>query len=192
MFCPKCGSSQADDLRFCKQCGTNLVAVRTAVSVPDSVEKFDWSKTWVAEMFMTQNEKERYKGQTPEAKRRGEIKAGVITSSVGLGAMIFLYVLMQGIILSGQIKPGEEEILSRIWLSGIIPFFIGIALIINGLIVSKMFTRSEIMKRDDPARTLGSASEPEFLPPADTRELFPADFSVTENTTKHLKVPRKN
>ena len=192
MYCPKCGSSQADDLRFCKQCGSNLAAVRTAVSDPESVEKFDWNKTWVADALRSKNEIVRREDTTPEAKRRAEIKAGVITSSVGLGAMIFLNVLMQGIILSGQIEPGEEQILSRIWLSGIIPFFIGIALIINGLIVSRMFTRSEIKNREEMEPTLGSAPAPDFLPPAETSELFPAGFSVTDETTKHLKVPRQN
>jgi hypothetical protein len=191
MFCPKCGSSQSDDLRFCKQCGSNLAAVRMAVSNPETAENFDWSKTWVAEMFMTHEERDRKRGVTPEARRRAEIKSGVITSSVGLGAMIFLYFLMQGIILSGQNSPGDEQILSRIWIAGVIPFFIGLALIVNGLIVSTMFTRSEKKRQEtERADTLDKAHEPEFLPPADTNELFPAGFSVTDETTRHLKQPR--
>jgi hypothetical protein len=192
MFCPKCGSTQPDDLKFCKNCGANLAAVRSAVSKPESAEDFDWSKTWVAEMFMSHHERDRQKGMTPEAKRRAEIKAGVITSSAGLGAMIFLYFLMQGIILSGQNSPGDEQILSRIWIAGVIPFFVGIALIVNGLIVSTMFTRSEKQRQDGEPEpvNLGTAPEREFLPPADTNELFPAGFSVTDETTRHLKQPR--
>jgi hypothetical protein len=191
MFCPKCGSSQSDDLRFCKQCGSNLAAVRMAVTNPEKAENFDWSKTWVAEMFMSHDERDRKRGITPEAKRRAEIKAGVITSSAGLGAMIFLYFLMQGIILSGQNSPGDAQILSRIWIAGVIPFFIGIALIVNGLIVSKMFTRSEKERKEtERGDTLGKADQQAFLPPADTNELFPAGFSVTDETTKHLKQPR--
>jgi hypothetical protein len=162
-----------------------------AVTNPEKAEDFDWSKTWVAEMFMTHEERDRKRGITPEAKRRAEIKGGVITSSAGLGAMIFLYFLMQGIILSGQNSPGDEQILSRVWIAGVIPFFIGIALIINGLIVSTMFTRSEKNRQEtERPDALVKADEPAFLPPADTNELFPAGFSVTDETTRHLKQPR--
>jgi hypothetical protein len=197
MFCPKCGSSQPDDLKFCKNCGTNLGAVRSAVVSGESGEKFDWSKTWVAEMLQSseqavrkEKELERLKGITPETKRRNEIKAGVITSSVGLGVMIFLYIFMQGIILSGQIPPGKEQILSRIWIAGVIPFLVGMALMINGLWVSKLFSASE--RRDEATPKTGELAgqhSGEYLPPADTSPLFQAGFSVTDETTEHLKQP---
>ena len=87
MFCPKCGSSQNDELKFCTLCGANLFAVRQVVDNREAVEKFDWSRTWVAEMFMSPDEKkrrkeemERQRGITPEMKRCNEIKAGVITT----------------------------------------------------------------------------------------------------------------
>ena len=67
----------------------------------------------------------------PASIYAGKFAANVVV----LGAMIFLYFLMQGIILSGQNPPGDEQILSRIWIAGVIPFFIGIALIVNGLSV---------------------------------------------------------
>ena len=89
MYCPQCGSTQSDELRFCKSCGTNLDGVRTALS-RETGEKFDWSKTWLAEMLMSGEESvkraaeiERLQGKTPEVKRRNEIKGGVITASVG-------------------------------------------------------------------------------------------------------------
>src|SRR6266436_9703806 len=139
MFCPKCGSSQNDELKFCKLCGANLFAVRQVVDNREAVEKFDWTRTWVAEMFMSPDEKkrrkeeiERQRGITPEMKRYNEIKAGVITSCVGIGVMIFLNALMQGIILSGQNPPSDAAILSRIWLAGLIPFLVGLALVVNG------------------------------------------------------------
>src|SRR2546421_190368 len=99
MFCPRCGSNQNDDLKFCKTCGANLHAVRQAVDTRETEEKFDWSKTWVAEMFLSEQERKRRKeefnrqlGMTPEVRRYNEIKAGVITSSVGIALAIFLYV----------------------------------------------------------------------------------------------------
>src|SRR5713226_7510372 len=109
MFCPQCGTSQSDELKFCKSCGANLFAVRQAVATRETGEKFDWSKTWVAEMMLTQEEREkrkeeieRQRGITPESRRHKEIKAGVITASVGVGLAVFLFVLMQGIILGGK------------------------------------------------------------------------------------------
>ena len=61
MFCPQCGSTQAEDLKFCKVCGVNLYAVMQVVAAREPEEKFDWSKTWVQEMFLSAGEKKRRK-----------------------------------------------------------------------------------------------------------------------------------
>lgn len=201
MFCPKCGSTQSDDLRFCKQCGSNLAAVRMAVTNPEKAENFDWSKTWVAEMFMSgeeavrrQAEMERLQGITPEIKRLNEIKGGVITASVGVAVTILLFVIMNGIIASGRVSEAAVEILSRVWVAGLIPIFVGAALIFNGMYVSRRSDKSELPApsgMSDAETTQLSPNEvPGFLPPADTNELFPAGLSVTDETTKHLKQPR--
>src|SRR5216683_1481672 len=192
MFCPQCGVSQSEELNFCKSCGVNLDMVRQAAALREPGERFDWSRTWVAEMFLSESERkrrkeqiERERGITPEMKRYTEIKAGVIISSVGVGVMIFLNILMQGIILSGQNPPSDAAILGRIWVAGVIPFFVGVALIINGLFVSKrqveiarqgQRTGENVLKSD--ARSLG-------LRPADAAEFIPPSFGVTEGTTKH-------
>jgi hypothetical protein len=194
MFCPQCGSQQSEELKFCKLCGANLQAVLQVMATRETGEKFDWSKTWVAEMFLSQGERkrrqeelERQRGITPEVKRYKEIKAGVVTGCVGIGAAIFLYVLMQGIILSGNVPPGAAEILSRLWVAGVIPLFVGIALIINGLSVSRRLVEiagqgpqqsgSNILERDP---------EPRSLRPAGPSEFIPSGFSVTEETTQNL------
>src|SRR5437773_8910807 len=144
MFCPRCGTSQSEELKFCKSCGANMEAVRQAVDARETPEKFDWSRTWVTEMFLSDAERkrrkeliERERGITPEVKRVTEIKAGVIISSVGVGVMIVLYMLMQGIVLGGKVAPEAVEILLRLWVAGVIPLMVGLALIINGVVVSK-------------------------------------------------------
>src|SRR6267378_2058451 len=187
MFCPKCGSSQNDELKFCKLCGANLFAVRQVVDNREAVEKFDWPRTWVAEMFMSKKEIkrrkeeiERQRGITPEMKRYNEIKAGVITSCVGIGLAIFLYILMQGIILNGNTS--SAEVLSRLWIAGVLPLFVGIALIINGLFVSKKLV--DTAGKTQTANNLQEGLNPQSLGPADTTEFIPSDFSVTEDTTK--------
>lgn len=197
MYCPKCGANQSDELRFCKSCGANLHAVRQVVAGQETGEpdeKLDWSKTWVAEMFLSEDEKrrrrveaERRLGITPEIKRANEVKGGVITSCAGIGLMIFLYVFMQGLISSGIIPPHVAAILSRVWIAGVMPFFVGIGLMINGLVVSKKLGQ---ISGKEPLATpdaLHSGAQRPALRSADTTEFIAPGFSVTEETTKHLR-----
>jgi hypothetical protein len=189
MFCPRCGSSHGEELRFCKVCGANLDAVRQVVATREPEQTFDWSNTWVAEMFRSSDEikrrkaeLERQQGITPEIKRYIEIKAGVITASVGLGVAIFLFVFVQGLILGGKVSPNSAEIISRLWVAGVIPLLVGLAIIVNGMFVSKKIV--EATRRaagpELPKANLKS------LPEAETSEIIPPDFSVTEDATKHL------
>lgn len=194
MFCPRCGSDQSEELKFCKLCGANLQAVRQAVTTRETGEKMDWSKTWVAEMFMSGEEAvrrkaelERLQGITPDVKRYNEIKAGVITASVGLAVAIFLFIFMQGLILSGKVRPDTAEILSRLWIAGVIPLFVGLALIFNGLFVSKKLIGISGQGQRTEPDTLERGAEPQTLRSADTTEFIPSSFSVTEETTKHLR-----
>jgi hypothetical protein len=188
MFCPQCGTNQSDELKFCKSCGANLYAVRQVVATRDIDQKFDWSKTWVAEMFLSEAERNRRKGITPEEQRSKEVKAGVITASVGIGVAIFLYVFFQGVILSGNVAPDAVEILSRLWVVGVIPLCVGLALVFNGLVVGRRAVRAS---SDEPeaSGSLKSETSPHFLPSADTANLDPPLFSVTDETTRHLKGP---
>lgn len=195
MFCPRCGSSQEEELKFCKVCGANLYAVRHAVDSKQTDDKLNWNNTWVAEMFASsaeairrQKELERLQGITPETKRYNEIKAGVITGSVGLALMIFLHVFMKGIILGGNVPNDTAEILSRIWIAGLIPVFVGLALIFNGYFVSRKMI--EAIKRSEQRETgqlPGAQTETPALKAANTSEFIPTRFSVTEDTTRHLK-----
>ena len=190
MLCPRCSSSQSDEVKFCTSCGANLHAVREALESREPGSKFDWSDTWVAEMFMSTGaakrlrlEKERQMGITPEMKRYNEIKAGVITSCVGIGISIFLFVFMQGLL--GQVTPETGEILSRLWIAGVIPFFVGVALMINGIVVSKRLVELEEREMRK-SNALGGEVDQRALRPAAADEFVPARFSVTEGTTRHL------
>lgn len=199
MFCPQCGSNQGDELRFCKLCGANLYAVRQVVATRQTGEKFDWSKSWLTEMFLSEGERKRRaeelelkRGITPAVKRYKEIKAGVITSSVGVALTIFLYVFMQGIILSGNVPPDVAEIISRVWVAGVFPFFVGVALMINGLFVSKRLVEIAGQRPPSEPNMLERDAEGNLLRAPDTTEFIPTDFSITEDTTKHLRTPGRN
>lgn len=196
MICPRCASSQSDDVKFCTSCGANLHAVREALAFKDTDKRFNWNETWVAEMFRSGEiaeqrklEMERRLGITPEVKRYNEIKAGVITSSVGIGLAFFLAIFMQGI--ARTLPQGEAEIVTRLWVAGAIPFMVGLALIINGLVISRR--QAQIIERERNRLNGLEGSRPELdttaqrtLRPDDTNEFMSAPFSVTDQTTRHL------
>ena len=190
MICPRCASNQNDEIKFCTFCGANLEAVREALGTREAGKKFEWNDTWVAEMFMSgkaaqrrKQELERAMGITPEVKRYQEIKAGVIVSCIGIGLSIFLYWFMQGV--AGHVDPKEKEIILRVWIAGIIPFMVGLALIINGLVISKK--QVEIQNRNQiEVNPLEEGATPRSLRAADTSEFIPTGMSVTEGTTRHL------
>ncbi len=156
--------------------------------------KFDWSKTWVADMFMSGEDAveheariERLQGITPEIKRQREIKAGVITGSVGIGLMILLFVLMEGIIAGGRVSAAAAEILSRLWVVGVIPVMVGAALIFNGTFISKKRDALSTNLTDTATNELDPAPLENYLGPADTNQLETREpFSVTDETTRHL------
>ena len=174
MFCPGCAIQVTDDTKFCKTCGANLRGVREAMTARG--EQFDWSKTWVVEMFMSEEERERRRGITPAQKRNNEIKAGVITTLVGLGAMIFLRFLLEAV--ANNAPSADAEIIRRVWLAGIVPFLVGIGILFNGIFLSKPNLRAQ-----------APPQFPDQLPAKATHqlaELPSADSSVIEHTTAHL------
>ncbi|HWO00361.1 MAG TPA: DUF6249 domain-containing protein [Blastocatellia bacterium] len=195
MFCPLCGISQPEDLKFCKSCGANLHAVRQVVTSRETGEKFDWSKTWLSEMLLSQDEqkkrkRERERSTHPAERRYNEIKAGIITSCAGVGVMIFLYFLMQGIILSGHNPPGDAEILGRIWIAGVIPFFVGVGLLISGLFVNRRLfesTKSQIEANEAPTELASGAKDDLSVSSDNWPESGSPQPSVTENTTRQLR-----
>lgn len=190
MICPRCASNQGDDIKFCTSCGANLQAVREAMQAADSAGRFNWNNTWVAEMFMSgqanelrKREMERQLGITPEVKRYNEIKAGVIVSCVGVAVSIFLFFLMNAIAYQ---NPQNGELLRSVWLAGLIPFMVGIALIINGVVVSKKMV--EVIEREqNKTKSLEEGAAPRGLKSPDTNEFVPVNFSVTDQTTRHLE-----
>lgn len=184
MFCPNCGIQITTDIKFCKSCGANLRGVRDAMTGRGG--ELDWSKTWVAEMFMTTEERERRRGVTPEQKRINELRAGVTTTAVGIGAMIFLYFFLGTI---ARVEGGKDaEILNRVWLAGIVPFFVGLALLFNGFFLRK---RELPAPQQDFKPVYQQPPIQEPLPAKTTDQLLleaerNIASSVTEHTTAHL------
>ena len=89
---------------------------------------------------------------------------------------------MQGIIVGGKVPHDTAEILSRLWIAGVIPLFVGIALIINGLFISKKLV--ELARQAPHSNLLDSNVPPQALRSGE--EFVPSNLSVTDHTTKHL------
>lgn len=166
----------------------SLNAVRTAIQPrPGRQDEMDWTKTWVAEMAMTRDEKDRRRGLTPEMKRVREVKAGIITASAGVGLTVVVAFIMEGIIASG-VSAAAIAILSRLWIVGLIPVLVGAALIVNGMFVTKREKAGPSANELAADEAIGPGSE--YVAPATTNQLESANFGVVEETTKHLETRR--
>jgi hypothetical protein len=94
---------------------------------------------------------------------------------------------MHGLILSGNVSANAAEILSRLWIAGVIPFLIGIALLVNGMFVSKRLAEIARQAAQPGLHLPEKETNPLELRSAETTEFIPSGFSVTEQTTKHLR-----
>jgi hypothetical protein len=149
-------------------------------------ESVDWEKV---ELEERKEKREAKNKKTPEEKRFEEIKAGVITSSVGLGVVIFLGFLFGAI--SQTVNPEAAWILRAIPFVGIIPFLIGLGIIFNGLFISKRIV--ELKRRQEQRdQSMPLFNVPNTSPVARLAESSQppiSDFSIAEPTTTKLREP---
>jgi hypothetical protein len=189
MFCPSCGAQSTEPVKFCKRCGTNLRRVKGVLSHGGG------SSNWLPEVMMARAEIKRQEGITPEVERLNEVKDGLVTTFVGLGVMIFLYFFL-GVLASSVIHdPGIARLIDHIWLAGLIPFLIGVAITFNGLIISKRIVelKRQRLQEEEGGWSPGARmqemqeiqAEVQGAIDAPTTSSFD-NFSVTESTTTHL------
>lgn len=190
MFCPNCGQETREALKFCKQCGTNLGRVQGVMGKGGAGVRgngpTDWNRVALDEY---QEERERKKKKTPEEKRLDEIKGGVITTSAGLGLMIFLRFLFQAI--ASTLPWQEANVLRGLWWVGWIPVLVGLGVIFNGVVISKKIVELK-RKRESGQLQPVYFSVPNTSPVpqlAEASQSVNADYSITESTTTKLREP---
>ena len=203
IYCPECATPATDDVKYCTKCGASLRGGVEAVQSRESDDRFDWSRTWVADMLRTDDERARRRAEIelsgrPEdllaaelkqaADLQKEIKNGIITAFSGVGITIFLLIFM-GAIAAMQNDPRTATMLGSLWAAGLIPLFVGVGMLVNALVVRRYFIphRQNILRSvfasSEPARTTGE------LPALDAPPS--AVSSVTEHTTRQLPEPER-
>lgn len=192
MYCPTCATEANDQTKYCTRCGTNLRRIKGVMGKGGAgmAEQADWQRATLEDW---KAERKRRREKSPEEKRIDEIKAGVITSSAGLGGMIFLYFLFNGI---ANNAPGvAQDILRAIPMAGLIPFLVGIGMIINGYFVSRRLvelkqqeTERERQAWGQPGRSITPDTSPVPRLVESAQPPIP-ERSVTESTTAQLRSP---
>ena len=190
MICPRCSSNQSEDIKFCTSLAerTSRPCVRRFEPREPLGSSTGATRGW-PRCSCRRGRRAAQAGDgaplgiTPEVKRYNEIKAGVIVSSIGIGVSIFLIFFMNGIATT---EPRDAEVIKAVWLAGVVPFMVGLALIINGVVVSKRMV--EVIDRErEKSKSLEEGPAPRGLRSPDTSEFIPANFSVTDQTTRHLE-----
>ncbi|HKO96912.1 MAG TPA: zinc ribbon domain-containing protein [Pyrinomonadaceae bacterium] len=206
MYCPACGSEERQLSQYCRACGTDLRAIRlglervdsvtaSAVSARDHISRAVADKIRetqspadlkkVAEEVLPEIEKFL---ESPEEKRLRRIRMGVIFAAIGLGGTLISLLLTL-----------EESDFLPLLLPGVVMFFIGLGIILNGIFFS--LPRKELRDATDRAQEqieldqqlrhiaslnpapVGQSTTNEL----DARERVVVRPSVTEHTTHHLK-----
>lgn len=186
MFCPNCGTETREAPKFCKKCGANLKRVQGVMGKGGAGNSTDWNQWWVEEH---QEKRDLNKMKLPEEKRLEEVKSGVITASTGLAITIFFSFLFSAI--ANLVGGPEAGILRSLWAIGLVPLFIGLAIIFNGLFISKRIVELKKRTADHAPQPL-FASVPNTSPVQQLTEAsasLVSDFSIAEPTTARLREP---
>jgi hypothetical protein len=198
MFCPSCGTEERQPNQYCRACGTELRIVRVALEKPDRVtisavtareeigravaDRIRETKSVKELSGLAENvlpEIEKFL-ESPAEKRLRRIRSGVITASVGIGATILLSLISL-----------FEKDAPFIFAAGLIVFFIGLGLVLNGLYFtlppqSIEDNSLEANRQRELEKSLGISNNQlnEYNPPAVNKTSSVS--SVTEHTTRQL------
>lgn len=207
MYCPTCGTENQSNVKFCRRCGMNLSALfgrlqqpsnrsdeqvtraRLAQTLMRKIEETDpnahsiWGEPLLPKLVRQLEELTR----TPEEQRQRYIRQGMITTGVGTGVSVFLYLLANALIGGGLIPDQVVPVMEVIWANGLIPLMIGLMMWAYGLF---------FVKTSPVAGAARKAGEPlsNSLPGEASSLAEPLEpiGSVTEHTTRHLEQSEGN
>jgi hypothetical protein len=199
MFCPNCALEDRSQSQYCRSCGTELHVVRTTLERTDAIAnsavtareeighaiaaKIKEMRSVrdlrrVAEDVLPQVEKFL---ETPEERRMRNLRGGVITAAVGLGAVL-------SFLLLASLLRDTEMILSLMGAgASSVIFLVGLGIVIN----ARWFT---VLPRGT-SQTVGNVKHQLLTDAISTGSLHPEPpaqtpsniASVTEGTTRELR-----
>lgn len=191
MFCPSCGIEDNQNNQFCRACGNDLRPIRTVLEQPNEVTlsatnaREEIGRAFAQRIREIENATELkiVAGNvlpkiadflaSPEEKRLRKMRIGTIITAVGLAVTILLFLIALG--------DGKGFFMAA---AGLIPFFIGLGIIINGLFLT--VPNKMIIDKSEEAenqRQLDGLPTNELKLPQ-VRQSF---VSVIENTTRNLQ-----
>jgi hypothetical protein len=199
MYCPSCGSEDKQSSQFCRTCGSDLrfarpsndrvdaltasaVTAREQISlaIAEKIRQVESTKEMkrLAQHVLPAFEKFL---RSPEEKRLRRIRAGVITSGIGLA----------GSIASVLASLAEEDFIVMLFPAFIL-LMVGLAILINGLWFTVSKQKSSAETEEQLPQGLRGLTSPVYQQPlvnARTNDLgLPSPMpSVTDHTTHHLK-----
>lgn len=183
MFCPKCGTKNPDDGKFCRSCGTD-VAVVSAALVGGSKSGMLQAMQDDMGFDSSCNPAESVRRKDPHEVYGDGIK-GVIT---GIGFLIVSLSLFFTGVANGRVW----------WWAMLFPAFFGFAKGVADIMKSRKMMETRSASFNTPAvNMVGSAPANGYLPSARTEFVPPptryqtgdlAPQSVTDGTTRHLEI----
>lgn len=186
MFCPKCGTKNPEDGKFCRSCGADLAGVSAALGGAVPAKSDDWGMgDWAGNAGAAHIHHEAKRRKDPNEIYGDSIRS--IISGVG-----FLIVSM-ALLITG-VAGGKAW-----WWAMLFPAFTFLAKGISDLMKSRRMTQTQQQVNFVPpaGNAIGSNQSNNALPPqqADfiapdsrykTGDLVPP--SVTDSTTRHLEM----
>lgn len=151
MFCPNCGSEERQLSQFCRGCGMDLRVVRTglertevtAISADAARNEIGRAIAEKIKEVGTGRELRRLTDhllpqldkflESAEEKRLRRMRAGVITSAIGLGGVLMFMLI--------ALASGREQLLGPAAV-GLVVFIIGMGILINGKLLTIPKTRT--------------------------------------------------
>lgn len=196
MFCPNCGSEERQLSQFCRGCGMDLRVVRTGLErVVDTTSSADAARAEIGRAIAeritqvkTGRELRRLTEhvlpqvdkflETAEDKRLRRMRAGVITSAIGLGGVLMFMMI--------ALASGREQLLTPAAMA-LVVFIVGLGILINGKTLTVPSNKStHAIDEGDP-----NAAEDRFVTAVSGAqktlpETLAPPLSVIEHTTHKL------
>jgi len=201
MFCPNCALEDRNQSQFCRACGTELHAVRTSLERTDALANSAVSAreeighaiaVKIKELRSARDLRKLVEEvlpsvekflETAEERRLRHLREGVLTASVGLGAILAFC------LLGTMIGDHDMRVLSLMGAgASTIVFLVGLGIVMNArwfTVLPKGGTSPAlgVLKQQIQADSVNTGSMAP-VPPSQTGSKIP---SVTEGTTRELR-----